>query len=98
MPRTCECGMVKSWSWLADSWIALVRYTATRIYGGLASDCCSVLPGAFASEGKKEELFYIVSPLFIDTSLLVLVTGVKTREHYLPFLDMFTSCVVRCLV
>ena len=35
--------------------------------------------------GKKEELFYSLSPLFIDTSLLVLVTAIKTGHYSLAF-------------
>jgi len=51
-----------------------------------ASDCCGVLQGSRASDGeKKEELFYSLSPLFIDTSLLVLVTAIKTGHYSLAF-------------
>jgi len=48
--------------------------------------------------GKKEELFYSLSPLFIDTSLLVLVIAIKAGHYPLACFNMFTSCVMRCSV
>jgi hypothetical protein len=41
--------------------------------------------GALHQMGKKEELFYSLSPLFIDTSLLALVTAIKTGHYPLAF-------------
>lgn len=70
-----------------ESVMALHRTAAVFFRGCLASDW-----------EKKEELFYSVSPLFIDVITCFCNWNQDIGRYPLACLDVFTSCVVRCFI
>ena len=85
--------------WLADGWHWFGKLGHDRnLWWALHRTAAVFFKGALHRMGKKEELFYSLSPLFIDTSLLVLVIAIKAGHYPLACFNMFTSCVMRCSV